>query len=94
VTPFTGTIPTTAIKAASPRALFEWADWKLVERYEDGRVHLYTISKTTSVEKNDVKEGNEERVKEMRAKLHAWYKDTDAKFLQKKKGQEEEPWRP
>ena len=45
-------------------------------------------------EKNDVKEGNEERVKEMRAKLHAWYKDTNAKFLQKKKGQEEEPWRP
>jgi hypothetical protein len=29
----------------------------------------------------------------MRSKLHAWYQETDAKFLQKKKGQTEEPWR-
>ncbi|MBT7970044.1 MAG: sulfatase, partial [Verrucomicrobia bacterium] len=76
-----------------PSGAIRMGDWKLVERYEDGRVHLYNLKNDLS-EKNDVKEGNEERVKEMRAKLHAWYKDTDAKFLQKKKGQEEEPWRP
>ncbi|MDB4543787.1 sulfatase-like hydrolase/transferase, partial [Akkermansiaceae bacterium] len=76
-----------------PSGAIRMGDWKLVERYEDGRVHLYNLKNDLS-EKNDVKESNEERVKEMRAKLHAWYKDTDAKFLQKKKGQEEEPWRP
>ncbi len=76
-----------------PSGAIRMGHWKLVERYEDGRVHLYNLKNDIS-EQDDVKEGNEERVKEMRAKLHAWYRDTDAKFLQKKKGQKEEPWRP
>ena len=76
-----------------PSGAIRMGDWKLVERYEDGRVHLYNL-KDDIGEKNDLAKGNEERVKAMRSKLHAWYQETDAKFLQKKKGQKEEPWRP
>ena len=76
-----------------PSGAIRMGDWKLVERYEDGRVHLYNLKEDIG-EKNDVQKGNEERVHAMRSKLHAWYKETDAKFLQKKKGQNEEPWRP
>jgi len=76
-----------------PSGAIRAGDWKLVERYEDGRVHLYNL-KDDIGELNDVADANAARVKAMRAKLHAWYKETDAKFLQKKKGQEEEPWRP
>ncbi|MGC6459067.1 MAG: sulfatase [Akkermansiaceae bacterium] len=76
-----------------PSGAIRVGDWKLVERYEDGRVHLYNL-KDDIGEKNDVKEQHPKIVKSMRAKLHAWYKETDAKFLQKKKGQKEEPWRP
>ena len=68
-------------------------DWKLVERYEDGKVHLYNLKKDIG-ERKDVKEKNEALVKKMRAKLHAWYLEVDAKFLQQKKGQEEKPWSP
>jgi arylsulfatase A-like enzyme len=75
-----------------PSGAIRMGDWKLVERYEDGRVHLYNL-KDDIGELNDVQKGHEERVKAMRSKLHAWYQETDAKFLQKKKGQTEEPWR-
>jgi arylsulfatase A-like enzyme len=76
-----------------PSGAIRAGDWKLIERYEDGRVHLYNL-KDDIGELNDVAGANADRVKAMRAKLHAWYKETDAKFLQKKKGQTEEPWRP
>ena len=76
-----------------PSGAIRMGDWKLVERYEDGRVHLYNLKHDLG-EKNDVKDQHGERVAKMRTKLHAWYQDVDAKFLQKKKGQKEEPWRP
>ena len=68
--PSTGTILTTAIKAI-PSGAIRVGDWKLVERYEDGRVHLYNLKddigeKTTSGQHPKI-------VKSMRAKLHAWY---------------------
>ncbi|MGJ8695318.1 MAG: hypothetical protein ACSHYF_03310 [Verrucomicrobiaceae bacterium] len=66
---------------------------RVVERYEDGRVHLNNL-KDDLGERKDVKGAHGARVEEMRAKLHAWYREVDAKFLQKKKGQEEKPWRP
>eukprot|EP00903_Cladosiphon_okamuranus_P003827 g3825.t1 len=66
--------------------------WKLVERYEDGRVHLYNLDEDLA-EQNDLAEKFPERVAEMRARLHDWYKEVDAKFLEKKKGGPE-PWRP
>ena len=76
-----------------PSGAVRMGDWKLVERYEDGRVHLYNLRDDPG-ELKDLQEGNEGLVKSMRAKLHAWYKETDAKFLQPKKGQKEKPWRP
>jgi len=75
-----------------PSGAIRMGDWKLVERYEDGRVHLYNLKDDVG-ELKDVKEANEDRVKEMRSRLHAWYKEVDAKFLQEKKGSGR-PWRP
>jgi hypothetical protein len=76
-----------------PSGAIRMGDWKLVERYEDGRIHLYNL-KDDIGEQTDVKDKHPDKVNAMRAKLHAWYKETDAKFLQQKKGQKEEPWRP
>ena len=35
-----------------------------------------------------------EKINFMHAKLHAWYKDVDAKFLQPKSKDSPKPWRP
>lgn len=67
--------------------------WKLVERYEDGRVHLYNLSKDIG-EKNDLSAKQPNRVKVMRDRLHSFYKDVDAKFLQPLKPGSPEPWKP
>ncbi|MEM9364838.1 MAG: sulfatase [Planctomycetota bacterium] len=64
---------------------------KLIERYEDGRVHLYDL-KSDLGERDDIASRNPELVKQLRSKLHQWYKEVDAKFLQAKDGQT--PWRP
>ncbi|WP_442506752.1 sulfatase [Novipirellula sp. SH528] len=65
--------------------------YKLVERYEDGRVHLYNL-KDDIGEQNDLANMMPERVDEMRRRLHAWYQTVDAQFLQPKDGQV--PWKP
>ncbi len=74
-----------------PGGAIREGDWKLIERYEDGRVHLYNLQEDIG-ELNDVADLNAERVAAMRDRLHRWYKDVDAKFLQPKDG--EEPWHP
>ena len=66
-------------------------DFKLFERYEDGRVHLYNLKEDIG-EKNDLAAKMPDKVKAMREKLHAWYKEVDAKFLQEKDGNQ--PWAP
>jgi len=76
-----------------PGGAIRMGDWKLFERYEDGRVHLYNLKEDIG-ELTDVKDNHKDRVKMMRKKLHAWYQETDAKFLQPKKGQKEKPWKP
>jgi arylsulfatase A-like enzyme len=65
--------------------------WKLIERYEDGRVHLYDLEQDIG-EQRDLAQDHPARVNEMRARLHAWYEQVDAKFLQAKDGQV--PWNP
>ncbi|MCA8995920.1 MAG: sulfatase [Planctomycetaceae bacterium] len=67
-------------------------DWKLLERLEDGRVHLYNIANDIS-EQTDLATEKPEMVQKLRRQLHAWYKDVDAKFLQAKPNGPE-PWRP
>jgi len=74
-----------------PGGAIRIGDWKLFERYEDGRVHLYNLADDIG-EQNDLAAEQPDRVKTMRDKLHAWYKTVDAKFLRPKGGKT--PWRP
>ena len=75
-----------------PGGAIRMGDWKLIERFEDGRVHLYNLADDLG-ERHDLAAKQPERVAAMRKKLHAWYIDVDAKFLQPK-GNGPMPWRP
>lgn len=74
-----------------PGGAIREGQYKLFERYEDGRVHLYDL-KNDIGEQNDLAADKPELVKEMRERLHQWYKEVDAQFLQEKNGNA--PWRP
>ncbi|QDT00952.1 sulfatase [Adhaeretor mobilis] len=65
--------------------------FKLVERYEDGRVHLYNLEEDIG-EQTDITSTNLDVAKHMRDRLHEWYKTVDARFLREKNGQT--PWSP
>jgi arylsulfatase A-like enzyme len=65
---------------------------KLVERYEDGRTHLFDLNNDPG-ERNDIAEKNPKTVISMRTKLHKWYLQVNAKFLQPK-GTNNDPWKP
>ena len=75
-----------------PGGAIRVGNFKLLERYEDGRVHLYNL-KDDIGEQNDLGEQHPQRVVEMRDALHRWYVDTGARFLRKKENGPE-PWRP
>ena len=75
-----------------PSGAVRMGPWKLIERYEDGRVHLYNLDADIG-ERNDLARTDPDRVAAMRARLHAWYGDVDAKFLRPIEGGPE-PWRP
>ncbi|MHC4119412.1 MAG: sulfatase [Planctomycetota bacterium] len=74
-----------------PGAAIRMRDWKLIERFEDGRVHLYNLKEDIG-ERKDLASDHPQRVRRMRKRLHAWYKQVDAKFLQPKG--DNQPWRP
>lgn len=75
-----------------PGAAIRQGNWKLIERFEDGRVHLYNL-KNDIEEKQNLASRCPQRVNSMRKKLHQFYKQTDAKFLRAKENGPE-PWRP
>ncbi len=75
-----------------PGAAIRVGDWKLIERFEDGRVHLYDL-KSDIGERKDLAQKERQRVDAMRARLHGWYRQVDAKFLQPKSNGPT-PWRP
>ncbi|TVS13646.1 MAG: sulfatase [Planctomycetaceae bacterium] len=75
-----------------PGGAIRMGDWKLIERYEDGRVHLYNLAEDIG-ERHDLAEQNPERVQAMRQRLHQWYTEVDAKFLEAKPDGPQ-PWRP
>ena len=54
-------------------------DWKLIEWFEDDRVELYNLAQDIG-EKTDLAAKEPERVKQLRAELHAWQKDVAAKL--------------
>ncbi|MCA9143143.1 MAG: sulfatase [Planctomycetaceae bacterium] len=75
-----------------PGAAVRRGDYKLLERFEDGRVHLYNLKEDIG-EQNDLAAMMPERVASMRKDLHTWYKEVDAKFL-RAKDDGPEPWHP
>lgn len=75
-----------------PGAAVRVGDFKLIERFEDGRTHLYNL-KTDIGERQDLAAEMPERVASMKARLHTWYQDVDAGFLRAKPGGPQ-PWRP
>jgi arylsulfatase A-like enzyme len=75
-----------------PGGAVRMGDWKLLERYEDGRVHLYNLREDVG-EQTDLAAEQPERVGKMRSRLHGWYEEVGAKFLRPQPGGPE-PWRP
>ena len=70
--------------------------WKLIERFEDGSIQLFDLLHDPG-ERDDLSDRHPERVAAMRARLHAWYQDVDARFLEPLEPQEpggSQPWRP
>ncbi len=53
---------------------------KLIERYEDGQVHLYDLEADEG-ERDDLAAEEPERVAAMQGRLHAWYDEVGAQFL-------------
>ena len=75
-----------------PGAVIRDGDWKLIERFEDGRVQLFNLADDLG-EQSDLAAAQPDRVRAMRHRLHAWYKETDARFL-RPLDDGPDPWRP
>jgi arylsulfatase A-like enzyme len=52
-------------------------DWKLIHWIEDDSVELFNLA-TDPAEKTDVAAQQPDRAKDLRARLDAWRKETDA----------------
>ena len=76
-----------------PGAAVRKGDFKLLERFEDGKVQLYNLAEDIG-ERNDLAGKMPEKVTELRKLLHDWYKSVDAEFLYPKEEGAEMPWRP
>ncbi|MDU0354284.1 sulfatase [Paraglaciecola aquimarina] len=72
-----------------PGAAVRLGDWKLLERFEDGKVQLFNLAQDVG-EQQDLAKQQPKKVKELRAMLHAWYKEVDAQFIQDKDNLQ--PW--
>jgi arylsulfatase A-like enzyme len=75
-----------------PGGAIRMGDWKLVENYENGAVQLYHLRHDIG-EQKDLAATQPERVKTMRTRLHAWYREVGAKFLRAKEDGPA-PWQP
>jgi len=76
-----------------PGAAIRRGQYKLIERFEDGRIHLYDLSSDLG-EQIDLAEQRPDLVAEMRNELHRWYEEVDARFLLPKPPINESAWRP
>jgi arylsulfatase A-like enzyme len=74
-----------------PSSAVRVGDYKLIQRLEDGRVHLYDL-KNDIGERNDLADVMPEKTAAIRKILFDWYKETGARFLQPKDGRI--PWKP
>lgn len=75
-----------------PGGAIRMGEWKLIERYEDGRAHLFHLRQDPG-EQQDRAAAEPERVAAMRGRLHDWYRQTGARFL-RARPEGPEPWRP
>ena len=75
-----------------PGGAIRQGDWKLIERYEDGRIHLYNLRDDMG-EQRDLSEQDSQRTAQLRQQLHVWYQQVGARFLRAKPG-EASPWQP
>ncbi|WP_199271600.1 sulfatase [Paraglaciecola sp. L3A3] len=58
-------------------------DWKLLERFEDGKVQLFNLRDDIG-ETNDLSQQKPAKTSELRKLLHNWYQEVNAKFIQPK----------
>ncbi len=75
-----------------PGGAIRSGQWKLIERLEDGRRHLFNLKEDIG-ETRDVADRHRELVETMTSQLHDWYGEVDAKFL-RAKPDGPAPWRP
>ncbi|MCS1409406.1 MAG: Choline-sulfatase [Verrucomicrobia subdivision 3 bacterium] len=75
-----------------PGGAIRSGDFKLIERFENGELQLYNLQADIG-ERVNLAEAKPGLVKRMRTKLHSWYQEVDATFLQPKPGGPQ-PWRP
>jgi arylsulfatase A-like enzyme len=75
-----------------PGGAIRVGDLKLIERFEDGRVHLYDLARDPG-ERDDLAADRPEEADSLRHRLHSWYEEVGAEFLRARDGGPE-PWRP
>ncbi len=66
--------------------------WKLIERFEDGRVHLFDLAHDPG-ERTDLAAAEPDRVATLRARLREFQRAQDARFL-RPRPDGPEPWQP
>lgn len=78
-----------------PGAVVRLGEWKLIERFEDGRTQLFNLQDDRQ-ESQDLASQFPDRVADMKAMLHQWYAKQDAKFLRANPDLPEygKPWEP
>ncbi|MFM1871636.1 MAG: hypothetical protein RL398_1058 [Planctomycetota bacterium] len=74
-----------------PAGVVRMGNHKLIERLEDGEVALYDLANDPS-ERRDVTKAEMGIAVDLRRRLHAFYQEQNASFLQPKDGRV--PWRP
>jgi len=76
-----------------PGAAVRRGQYKLIERFEDGRIHLYDLSADAG-EQIDLAQAQPGIATELQQELHEWYTEVGARFLQPKPQSAESPWSP
>jgi len=66
-------------QGGDPSSIIRNGDWKLIHHYEDGHDELYNLAADPG-EQNDIIKDNSDKAEELRTRLDAWLKETDAKF--------------
>ncbi len=66
-------------QGGAPAAAVRSGDWKLIEWFEDQRCELFNLADDPS-ERQDMSLAEPARVARMKADLHRWWKEVDARF--------------